>query len=108
MSDTSNTPDRSQPGRQPGVSEETPEARSPAADPAPAGPTLLERLVGLFRQKNGKKEVARFELDDIRAGKANDPDLLANDLVVVETSAGKVAFNNLTKMVPVATLFRPF
>lgn len=64
--------------------------------------------VVVFRQKNGKKEVARFELDDIRAGKTNDPELLANDLIVVETSAGKVAFNNLTKVVPVATLFRPF
>ncbi len=64
--------------------------------------------VVVFRQKNGKKEVARFELDDIRAGRSSDPDLFANDLVVVETSAGKVAFNNLTKVVPVATLFRPF
>lgn len=64
--------------------------------------------VVVFRQKNGKKEVARFELDDIRSGNINDPELYASDLVVVETSAGKLAFNNLTKVVPVAALFRPF
>lgn len=62
--------------------------------------------VVVFRQKGGKKEVARFEVDDIRSAKINDPELFPGDLVVVETSALKVAFNNFTKAAPIANVFR--
>lgn len=70
--------------------------------------TTASTAVMVFRQTNGTKSGARFELDDIRAGTIPDPDLVKGDLVVVDTSAGKTAFNNLTRVLPITSLFRPF
>jgi CBS domain containing-hemolysin-like protein len=72
MSDINNTTDRSDTGRQPTASEEAAEARSPAAvEPTtPAGPTFIERLMGLFRQRNGNS--LREDLADALAETASD------------------------------------
>jgi polysaccharide export outer membrane protein len=71
-------------------------------------PDLASSNVVIFRKTDGKRTAARFDVDDIRAGSAEDPLMRQGDVVVVETSAGKVAFNNVVKVLPVATLFRPF
>ena len=63
--------------------------------------------VAVFRDVNGKKEAAKFALDDIRGGKAQDPALRQGDLVIVNTSMAKQAFQNLLKVVPLANVFVP-
>jgi polysaccharide export outer membrane protein len=64
--------------------------------------------VVVFRRTDGQRTAARFDVDEIREGKVEDPIMQQNDVVVVETSAAKVAFNNVVKVLPVAGLFRPF
>jgi polysaccharide biosynthesis/export protein len=62
----------------------------------------------VIRNTSGKKSAAKFEIEDIRSGKIEDPKLVAGDYIMVETSAAKTAMNNLLKAVPLATVFRPF
>ena len=62
----------------------------------------------VFRQAAGERAVARFDVDEIRSGKAEDPIMHQGDVIIVDTSTAKVAFNNIVKVLPVATLFRPF
>src|SRR5262249_53321396 len=64
--------------------------------------------VFVFRRADGQRTAARFDVDEIRAGTVEDPIMRQGDVVIVETSSGKVAFNNFVKVLPVATLFRPF
>jgi polysaccharide export outer membrane protein len=64
--------------------------------------------VVVFRRTDGQRTAARFDVDEIREGKVEDPIMHQNDVVVVETSSAKVAFNNVVKVLPVAGLFRPF
>ena len=67
---------------------------------------VASSTVGVFRLIDGKKSAARFDLDEIRAGKASDPELVPGDLVIVESSSAKVLFNNFAKVLPVASVFR--
>jgi len=62
----------------------------------------------IFRTENGQRMAARFDIDAIRAGTTPDPAIQNGDLIVVGTSTGKVAFQNFTKLLPAAGLFRPF
>ncbi len=78
-------------------------AMSEGVDANVAGST-----VRVFRQSGGKKSALTYDLNEILTGASPDPGLNNGDLVVVETSDGKVAFNNFTKVIPAATLFKPF
>lgn len=69
---------------------------------------LADSNVLVFRYVNGKRTAAKFEANDIRTGDTPDPPLLAGDVVVVNTSAGKEAFNNFVKIVPLAKAFSLF
>ena len=69
---------------------------------------LADSTVLVFRQTDGKRAAAKFEVNDIRTGEAPDPPLQAGDVVVVNTSAGKEAFNNFAKIVPLAKAFSFF
>jgi polysaccharide export outer membrane protein len=62
----------------------------------------------VFRQSAGGRSAARFNIDDINGGKAEDPVIEQGDVIVVDTSQSKMAFSYFTKALPVATLFRPF
>ena len=64
--------------------------------------------VTIFRQLHGKREALQFDLSEIRSGQKEDPEVRASDLVVVDVSAGKQAFNNFLRVVPVANVLRPF
>jgi polysaccharide export outer membrane protein len=64
--------------------------------------------VTVFRTVDGKRTSEVFDIDQIREGKADDPPLRQGDVVVVDTSAGKVAFQNTLKIVPAAAALRPF
>jgi polysaccharide biosynthesis/export protein len=59
--------------------------------------------VVVFRTLNGQREAARFDIDDVKAGKAEDPLVLPGDVIVVNTSATKQALSNVMKVLPIAT-----
>jgi len=64
-----------------------------------------DSTVLVFRQQDGKRAAARFEIEDIRGGQASDPPLQAGDVVVAGTSAIKETFNNILKALPLAGVF---
>jgi polysaccharide export outer membrane protein len=59
----------------------------------------------VFRTEDGKRAAARFNIEEIHNGASPDPQLSAGDVVVVGTSATKEAFNNVLKIVPLASFF---
>ena len=61
----------------------------------------------IFRQGPSGREAAKFDLDEIRAGHAEDPQVIQGDTIVVETSAAKVGFSYIAKLFPAASLFKP-
>lgn len=77
------------------------QARGPTADANP-------RKVAVFRTINGQRQAAAFDLTDIRRGKAKDPEIFGNDIVVVDGSSSKAAFKSLLQTLPLVSLFRPF
>lgn len=64
--------------------------------------------IAVFHQGTGKRAATRYEIDDIRSGKAADPEIVAGDLIVVDNSPSKEAFNNFVRALPVANVLRPF
>lgn len=66
------------------------------------GPTDVARLsqVLVFRQIGEQRYAARFDLDDIREGKAPDPEILGNDVVVLNFSGFKGAYRDVLKLLP--------
>ena len=66
------------------------------------------RKVAVFRTIKGQRQAAAFDLTDIRRGKAPDPEIFGNDIIVVDGSASKAAMKNLLQTLPLVTLFRPF
>ena len=57
----------------------------------------------VFRNVEGKHSAARFDVDAIRSGKAEDPEVYPGDTVVVDTSNTKVALQNVLRVLPLAT-----
>ena len=57
----------------------------------------------VFRTENGKRAAARFSIEEIHSGVAADPQLRAGDVLVAGTSSAKEAFNNVLKVVPLAS-----
>ena len=66
------------------------------------------REVAIFRNEGDKRMAAVFDLAAIRAGRLPDPPVLANDVIVVETSGGRRFLRNLGNLVPFLYLFRPY
>ncbi len=66
-----------------------------------------EKQVIIFRTVNGEKMAARFDLTEIRAGRANDPDVYADDMIVVDRSGARSLLRNVTSALPVLAIFRP-
>jgi polysaccharide export outer membrane protein len=59
------------------------------------GPLANPEDVTLFRVNDkGAREVATFNIDEIRTGKNPDPDLRGDDLVVVQRKASRVMFKD--------------
>jgi polysaccharide export outer membrane protein len=65
--------------------------------------TVASGDVVVFRTTDGQRTAARFDVDALKAGKADDPQMQPGDVVVVDTSATKVALGNVLKMLPIAT-----
>ena len=68
-----------------------------------------ERRVIVFRTMEGRPHLARFDLEAIREGRAADPEILGEDIVVVDESSGKIwlrRFIELTPLIGVWSVFR--
>ncbi len=59
-------------------------------------------LVVVFRQTDGKRSAAKYDIESIREGKADDPQMQAGDVIVVPASDVKEGINYLVKFLPIA------
>lgn len=64
--------------------------------------------VAVFRQIQGQRMAAAFDLVDIQRGKAEDPRIYAGDIVVVDGSKVKSLWKNALASLPLLAIFRPF
>jgi polysaccharide export outer membrane protein len=64
---------------------------------------VAEYDVAVFREINGKRSAAKFDIQKIREGETEDPLLQQGDTVVVGTSALAVGYQNLLKAVPIGS-----
>lgn len=62
-----------------------------------------EKKVYIYRDAGTGRQVANYSIADIRAGKRADPKLYGGDVVVVFTSSGKIALQNLKDALGVAS-----
>ena len=67
--------------------------------------TVAGSEVVVFRQGEGKRVAARFDLTQIRSGEAPDPALQSGDVIVVSSSLMKETFNNFVKVLPIMGVF---
>ncbi len=74
------------------------------------GPTGIADLtkVAVFRTVGGQRSVALFDLASIRQGRAADPEVLGDDVIVVDTSRLNTALREILAAVPALAIFRPF
>jgi polysaccharide export outer membrane protein len=61
----------------------------------------------VFRTVNGKRMGGVFDIRQIRAGSANDPQILGSDIVVVGFSQARRMWEDILKTIPVLNVFRP-
>lgn len=66
------------------------------------------RGVVIFRQIQGKKMGAVFDLRNIRTGQDEDPQLYGDDIVVIEQSGSKTALRRFIEAMPVLSVFGVF
>ena len=62
----------------------------------------------VFRQVDGKRAGAVFDLAQVRNGSMPDPQVYGDDVIVVEQSGSKSAFRRFIQSVPVIGMFRWF
>jgi polysaccharide export outer membrane protein len=63
--------------------------------------------VAIFRQIEGKRMGAAFDLTSIRKGKSPDPQVYAGDIVVVDGSNVRSMYNQFMMTIPVLGVFNP-
>lgn len=73
------------------------------------GPTRVSDLtkVAVFRNIAGQRSVAVFDLAAIRQGRASDPEVFGDDIIVVDTSRSSSILRELVGVLPALALFRP-
>lgn len=74
------------------------------------GETRVARLqeVVVFREVNGQRMGAVFDVAAIRRGQAEDPIVLGNDVVVVGLSHAKSIWRDVRESAGIVSVFRPF
>lgn len=74
------------------------------------GPTRVADLtkVAVFRSIDGRRSVALFDLAAIRQGRATDPQVLGDDVIVVDTSRLNSALREVLAAVPAFAAFAYF
>jgi polysaccharide biosynthesis/export protein len=65
--------------------------------------TVASGDVVIFRTVDGTRSAAKFDVDMIKKGDAEDPQLQPGDIIVVDSSATKVALRNIMSVLPLAT-----
>ena len=66
------------------------------------------KTIAVMRMSGGQRIGARFNLEDIRAGKAKDPVIYGGDTIIVDSSASKSAWKNVIQAVPFIGVFAAF
>ena len=96
--------------REPGIFEAAPGTTLLSAMAQAKSTTDTARLdeVMIFRMLDGQRIGARFNLGDIREGRATDPIILAGDTVVVGRSGLKNGWKQFLQAVPLFNLFYIF
>lgn len=96
--------------REPGAFEAAPQTTLLSAMAQAKSPTKVAQLneVMVFRRVNGERMGARFDLSDIRKGRAADPQILAGDTIVVGRSALRGAWLEFLEAAPAFNLFYIF
>jgi polysaccharide export outer membrane protein len=61
--------------------------------------------VAIVRSVDGSPHAATFDLSAISAGKARDPEVIANDVVIVDTSRSKAFWHGMVEVIPAFYLF---
>lgn len=61
--------------------------------------------VMVFRTATGAKQAARFDVDEIKAGRAADPPIMQGDVVIVNASSGKKLYQDVMKALPLVGVF---
>ena len=64
--------------------------------------------VVVFRQINGQRMAAAFNLAAIRRGNAEDPPIYGNDIIVVDGSRARAVYKELLQAFPLFAFFMPF
>lgn len=70
--------------------------------------TANPRRIAVFRQLQGQRMAAAFDLTDIRRGAAEDPQIYAGDIIVVDGSSIKATQKEILQALPLLSIFRPF
>lgn len=74
------------------------------------GPTRVAdlRRVAVFRSIDGRRSVALFDLSAIRQGRSSDPQVLGDDVIVVDTSRLSAALREVVGALPAIGAFAIF
>ncbi|MGH6978412.1 MAG: polysaccharide biosynthesis/export family protein [Brevundimonas sp.] len=74
------------------------------------GPSRTADLtkVAVFRTIEGQRSVAVFDLQAIRQGRLDDPRVLGDDVIVVDTSRMSAAMREIVGVLPALAIFRPY
>ena len=70
--------------------------------------TANEKRVFVFRQIDGRRQLAGFDLRTIRRGEEPDPEIFRGDIIVVEGSKMKETRRDFFQGVQTLGIFRPF
>jgi len=70
-------------------------------------PAANERRVAVFRQIDGQRMAAAFDLIDIRSGSEPDPVVYRGDIIVVDGSKTRAAFQSVLRSMPLFNFFTP-
>lgn len=66
------------------------------------------RRVAIFRQIDGQRQAAAFDLVSIRRGEMDDPRVYAGDIIVIDGTRLTSIQKQLLNSIPIVSLFRPF
>lgn len=69
--------------------------------------TSDESNVVVFRRVDGKRFAAKFDVQQIRAGKVEDPVIVQGDLIVANASGMKAVWQDVLRVLPVTAAFVP-
>lgn len=78
--------------------------RAVALAAGPSQDANIKRVV-IFRQIEGKRAAAAFDLSLIRTGQAPDPEVFGNDIVVLDGSGLNQAYREILQAIPLLYIF---